>query len=354
MRTFDPVVERYDGRKKMAETLAHSSGAQFAAIGLLNLSHQRIVDISVGRGSSLSSMTEPGAKRSVSEAFNVSLSLRQAGPALNGQGAEPRAGDGASLWINSNHHLIGIGNRTGDLAAFVALICNRARGADTPERRKMVALSLAYADQFLHERADPTGGLTAILPDQILRSLSFGFAVVETSGAIYYMKDNAEDWMDGFDELQIANDRLSARSALYQGQLHSALVAATAQTPSPSVLAFDSGDDEAPRTVIVLPMPDSQPLALVIFSRDHEDHSLRELVFENFGLTIAERRLALLLLSGKSLQAAAQEANLTISTARSYLKRIFAKTGINRQSQLMSLYYKMVPSVRSIQSPHGS
>jgi DNA-binding CsgD family transcriptional regulator/PAS domain-containing protein len=56
-----------------------------------------------------------------------------------------------------------------------------------------------------------------------------------------------------------------------------------------------------------------------------------------FGLTLAEARLAVLIAQGTSPRAAAQQLNISEETARSVLKRIFAKTGTNRQSQVAAL-----------------
>jgi DNA-binding CsgD family transcriptional regulator len=56
-----------------------------------------------------------------------------------------------------------------------------------------------------------------------------------------------------------------------------------------------------------------------------------------FDLTPAEARLAGLLSAGRSLKDAAAECHLTIKSARTYLERIFRKTGITQQSQLVAL-----------------
>jgi len=56
-----------------------------------------------------------------------------------------------------------------------------------------------------------------------------------------------------------------------------------------------------------------------------------------FDLTQAEVRLATALAQGLSLKAAAAEAGLRFSTVRTYLNRIFRKTGTNQQSQLVAL-----------------
>jgi DNA-binding CsgD family transcriptional regulator len=67
-----------------------------------------------------------------------------------------------------------------------------------------------------------------------------------------------------------------------------------------------------------------------------------------FDLTPSEVKLASALAKGHTLQFAAQESGIKISTARSYLEKIFAKTGTNQQSQLVALL-KTVHPVRPIQ-----
>ncbi|MBK1868619.1 helix-turn-helix transcriptional regulator [Aestuariivirga sp. YIM B02566] len=56
-----------------------------------------------------------------------------------------------------------------------------------------------------------------------------------------------------------------------------------------------------------------------------------------FDLTPAEVSLAAALAKGLSLKAAAAEAGLQFSTVRTYLNRVFRKTGTNQQSQLVAL-----------------
>lgn len=56
-----------------------------------------------------------------------------------------------------------------------------------------------------------------------------------------------------------------------------------------------------------------------------------------FDLTPSEVRIASALAQGKSLRQAAAESGLTFSTARTYLDRIFRKTGVTQQSKLVAL-----------------
>jgi DNA-binding CsgD family transcriptional regulator len=56
-----------------------------------------------------------------------------------------------------------------------------------------------------------------------------------------------------------------------------------------------------------------------------------------FDLTPAEAKLAGTLAAGRSLKDAAGECRITVKSARTYLERIFRKTGITQQSQLVAL-----------------
>jgi len=64
-----------------------------------------------------------------------------------------------------------------------------------------------------------------------------------------------------------------------------------------------------------------------------------------FDLTPSEARIATALASGKSLRQAAAEMNLSFGSARTYLAHIFAKTGTNQQSQLVSLLKSSQPVI---------
>ena len=58
---------------------------------------------------------------------------------------------------------------------------------------------------------------------------------------------------------------------------------------------------------------------------------------EMFGLTKAEAALALNIARGLPIDLAASECQITTSSARTYLKRIFAKVGVTRQAELVRL-----------------
>ena len=64
---------------------------------------------------------------------------------------------------------------------------------------------------------------------------------------------------------------------------------------------------------------------------------LPEIIGPLFDLTSSESRLAAEIASGATLDMAAENLGLTVSTVRTYLKQIFSKTDTSRQAELVRL-----------------
>jgi len=62
-----------------------------------------------------------------------------------------------------------------------------------------------------------------------------------------------------------------------------------------------------------------------------------DVLIELYSLTPSEARLALLLTTGRSVEESASQLGIALSTARSVLKAIFAKTGTRRQADLVRM-----------------
>jgi len=89
--------------------------------------------------------------------------------------------------------------------------------------------------------------------------------------------------------------------------------------------SFPWSEDDSPKPVLIL-IDLERPT-------DPGEASLRHL----FGLTGAEAKLAARLASGRSLEEVASELRITVGTARSQLRSIFAKTHTHRQAELVAL-----------------
>jgi DNA-binding CsgD family transcriptional regulator len=76
---------------------------------------------------------------------------------------------------------------------------------------------------------------------------------------------------------------------------------------------------------------------LLITDPDKSPRVLPEIIGPLFDLTLSESRLAAEIASGATLDMAAENLGLTVSTVRTYLKQIFSKTDTSRQAELVRL-----------------
>ena len=110
-----------------------------------------------------------------------------------------------------------------------------------------------------------------------------------------------------------------------------------------------------PLSVLVVPLRtraealgDRRPAA-AIFVGDPDirlDSSNEQHLRELYALTAGEARLAARLAQGKSVEEAAAAIGITVNTARAYLKRIYSKTGVRRQPELVRLLLLGLPRLR--------
>lgn len=109
-----------------------------------------------------------------------------------------------------------------------------------------------------------------------------------------------------------------------------------------------------PLKLLVVPLCRRVPLlapgypAAIIF--DTNQPALRDdlqRLRAEFGLTAAEAAFALEIIKGDGKRAAAERCNISFSTARTHLSRIFDKTGVRRQAELVR-----VLSRRESKDPH--
>jgi DNA-binding CsgD family transcriptional regulator len=116
----------------------------------------------------------------------------------------------------------------------------------------------------------------------------------------------------------------------------------------------DSGKPAAVCTVTVLSVSPRSGLADRLFAAEllvlvthgrHRRVLAAQMLMQLFGLTPAEARLARALAAGESLESYSRTAGVRLPTARTQLKAVFEKTGINRQSELVR-QITIVPAVR--------
>jgi DNA-binding CsgD family transcriptional regulator/PAS domain-containing protein len=84
-------------------------------------------------------------------------------------------------------------------------------------------------------------------------------------------------------------------------------------------------------------------VSVIILILSNEAHAPADpsIVRDIFGLTLGEARIASLVGAGRSPREAADALGLSEETARTVLKRVFSKTNISKQSQLVSLLTRL-------------
>lgn len=106
-------------------------------------------------------------------------------------------------------------------------------------------------------------------------------------------------------------------------------------------LALERPSTRRPLAVIVSPLTENTgPTPLVaLMIRDPESQVIPDAsdLATIFGLSRSEAVIASAIAQGHRLEDAADVAGVTTSTARTYLKHVFAKTGTSRQSELVKL-----------------
>jgi DNA-binding CsgD family transcriptional regulator len=77
--------------------------------------------------------------------------------------------------------------------------------------------------------------------------------------------------------------------------------------------------------------------ALFVFDPAHSLHIPVEWIMDAYGLTLAEARVALCAASGATMPETAHRFNVSPNTIKAHLRKVFAKTGTRRQSELARL-----------------
>jgi DNA-binding CsgD family transcriptional regulator len=166
-------------------------------------------------------------------------------------------------------------------------------------------------------------------------------------------------------DLLIAGDGLSARGNTLRAELAdetarlekllSDALDRNARQGASATLSITRPSGAPPLNIVIVPLhvktekiAEQGPIA-AIFVTDPDmplDSSNLQQLRDLYALTPGEARFAASLLQGKSVEEAAAAMGITVNTARAYLKRIYQKTGVRRQPELMRLLLLGLPRLR--------
>jgi DNA-binding CsgD family transcriptional regulator len=216
-------------------------------------------------------------------------------------------------------------------------------------RLQLLAPHLTRAVQIQNQLSDL--GSVGDVTMSVLERMQAALIIIDDKGKVISLSTTAERILSAADGLKLENGNVVAYNAIDDARLQSTIGAALAaqadlrRPPGDALRISKISGFLSPYEVLVTPAF-GKPAALglrrpaaYLFVRDPSQRQdapiarLRSL----YGLSGAESRLFRELLNGHQLDFAADRLGITKGTARTVLKTIFRKTGVNRQSDLIGL-----------------
>ncbi len=168
---------------------------------------------------------------------------------------------------------------------------------------------------------------------------------LDKAGRLTFANAATEQLAEAGDGLSLTAEGLRFHRLVDDTRFRRALAAATAAVPRPPSLPAPRPTGRRDYLVRLTPLGDSAALidpkaprvAVQIADPDRAAVQPEERLMQAYGLTRAETRLAGALGRGMTLKDASDALGVSYSTVRTQLRGIFAKTGVNRQTDLIRL-----------------
>ena len=184
---------------------------------------------------------------------------------------------------------------------------------------------------------------------EALDCLPYGTVFVDLQGKLLFCNRSAETLLQNRDGLTVHHGRLVAVAIRERSKLET-LLQHVAQDPAsrgsldPAHVTIWRAKNSCPLSISAIRLSahqrtfsTTQPtILLLIVDPAMVRPTDSDFVRQRYAFTHAEARLALALLTGHSLQRAADEIGMTYETARWYLKILFQKTATNRQAEFVA------------------
>jgi DNA-binding NarL/FixJ family response regulator len=172
--------------------------------------------------------------------------------------------------------------------------------------------------------------------------LPFAVLNLDRSGRILFSNDRADLLLADRAHFDIGRERIlrsisPTETKAFVNFLATAVDAAA--DGSVPVFRFNSPDRQTPLVLTVLGAPDDADEAIVALISDPTRKYLLSAagISSALGVSMCEARVVHGLVEGGNLEDAARLAGVSVSTARSYIKTVFMKTGVSRQAELVRL-----------------
>jgi DNA-binding CsgD family transcriptional regulator len=255
------------------------------------------------------------------------------------------------------HHMVGVDLRNANGQRFSVRFC-RAKTTNNfgSEERDFLALLAPHIQRAV------ANGMQLIQLDKERRLYSstitrqsVGVVTLDERGKVVTRNVVADNIIREKDGLTIVNEQIYLESSTARGKFNDFIEA---------IVTAQRNQDVAPTNALAVERPSGRPdleilvKPMMIDKTVEPGHTAHMTVFINepersyeidtrilmslYNLTKAEVNLAKLLAEGANLDQASAELGIARNTARAQLRSIFAKTGVSRQSMLVSLMLKSV------------
>jgi DNA-binding CsgD family transcriptional regulator len=178
----------------------------------------------------------------------------------------------------------------------------------------------------------------------VLDRLSVGVVLLDRRARVIYSNAAAASLSSDDSVLCVRNGMIAARSDLHASRFASLIRSVLSGMTAASISLPRSGDGR-PITVVASSvrgrdvgrfadhhMPDAAVLLLMI-----DPKIPSAWIMEAYGLTQAEARVALAASSGTTIAETAEQLGLSSNTVKTHLRKVFDKTGVSRQAELVRL-----------------
>ncbi len=181
---------------------------------------------------------------------------------------------------------------------------------------------------------------------QILEKLNRGVLVIDDHGTVLFMNDAAELMFKKNSGLLLRGRGLAFERSTDHAALEQFLERGCSTPDCPSlVLAVDGKKLASPYRVLVSPLSDGTSgngraarYSVFVYEPNGGQKPLPAAMLRNlYGLTPAEARLVNALFKGLALGPAAKSCGVSINTAKSTLKSVFAKCAVGSRAELLLL-----------------
>jgi DNA-binding CsgD family transcriptional regulator len=269
-----------------------------------------------------------------------------------------------SDWLRPQQLLSGIGGtflRRGGVSAHISVLHASPMAEQDTERLTALMRSLlphfARAAQVHQRLGDVTTQRDAL--ETGLDRLSIGVILTDPTGRVSFSNRMADDLLRAGTTLRVdQRGLLCATQPSETARLRQLIASASIILDDPGLepgggltLSDTGGDDRI--AVLVAPVGRGRPLlgltqpkaAIFIAGPTPANQMSQPELRRLYGLTATEARIAGELAAGLSLKQIATRLDVSYETIRNHLKKIFAKTRTNRQSELVRQLLRNLPAI---------